>query len=135
MAKHEVKMFTCPICGYDKMPRPPEDYTICPSCGTEFWIDDVEYTPDELRARWINTGYAWHSRVVPRPADWHPVKQLERAMNPLRALTNTRYVAIPTRVVTFVASDRFTVNVPSQSLIKTSFSASTSNYVNAVARE
>lgn len=63
--------YTCPVCGY-AMPRAPDDYAICPCCFTEFGVDDLEYTHAELRERWIRGGCQWHSRVVPRPADWNP---------------------------------------------------------------
>ncbi len=75
--------YQCPVCGYDQLVRPPENYSICPSCWTEFGNDDIDYTIDELRARWIRDGYPWHSRVLPRPRNWNPVLQLERVLNPV----------------------------------------------------
>jgi|SRR5579872_1442980 len=51
--------FRCPVCFYDRMPYAPEDYHICPCCGTEFGNDDVEYTYSELRDNWINNGARW----------------------------------------------------------------------------
>ncbi len=67
----------CPVCGYDQMPSPPADYTICPSCGTEFGISDVEFTLDELRSEWIRGGYRWQSHAVAPPPHWNPLEQLE----------------------------------------------------------
>ena len=46
----------CPVCDYNKLESPAENYMICPSCGTEFGVDDVEYTPNELREIWIKGG-------------------------------------------------------------------------------
>jgi len=59
------------------MPRPASDYAICPSCGTEFGVDDFEYTPEELRARWIANGKTWSSRAVLRPFNWNADEQLK----------------------------------------------------------
>ncbi len=87
--------YTCPVCGYGDLRYPPADYTICPSCGTEFGNTDFEYTWEELRNMWIRGGYQWHSRVVHRPRDWNPMKQLEHIVSP---------VAIPTRVSMFAVS-------------------------------
>src|SRR6266446_4815425 len=46
---------TCPVCGYE-MDDPPRDYNICPSCGTEFGLHDVNASISELRAAWLQTG-------------------------------------------------------------------------------
>ena len=75
--------YMCPVCGYYSLSRPADDYNICPSCGTEFSVDDVEYTLDELRANWVRNGYQWHSRVIARPPDWNPIRQLERVLIPV----------------------------------------------------
>jgi hypothetical protein len=53
--------YTCPVCGFDSLEYPPEDFAICPSCGTEFGLDDANYTIEELRARWIKGGSQWWS--------------------------------------------------------------------------
>ena len=75
----------CPICGYDKLPGPAEDFLICPSCGTEFGYHDAAPTPEAveqrwkmLRDRWLATGPRWHSRLVPKPHDWDPFHQVMR---------------------------------------------------------
>ena len=39
----------CPVCGY-QMEDPPKDNNICPSCGTEFGLHDVNATLSDLRA-------------------------------------------------------------------------------------
>ncbi len=71
--------YTCPVCGYAKLKYPPQDYTICPSCGTEFGYKDFATTHEELRDRWIASGAHWHSQRIPPPADWNPFEQLVQA--------------------------------------------------------
>jgi predicted amidophosphoribosyltransferase len=43
----------CPVCGYG-MEDPPQDYNICPCCGTEFGLHDAERTHDQLRSSMIS---------------------------------------------------------------------------------
>lgn len=42
--------YTCPVCFYAGLSRPPEDHLICPSCGVQFGYDDATTTHAELRA-------------------------------------------------------------------------------------
>ena len=49
------KMNICPACGY-LMRFPPQDFHICPSCGTEFDYDNVGRSFAELRQAWISSG-------------------------------------------------------------------------------
>lgn len=73
-------MFFCPVCGYPGWPdAPPNEYDICPSCGTEFGYHDVLKTHSQLRSKWIAAGPVWQSRVVARPYDWDAWKQMEIA--------------------------------------------------------
>lgn len=72
--------FICPVCGYDRLPGPAEDYLICPSCGTEFGNDDFEYSHDELRSRWLDDGARWWSKTTPAPPAWDPIGQVMRVM-------------------------------------------------------
>lgn len=72
-------MYTCPVCGYSELRHSPSDYTICPSCGTEFGYSDFATRHDELRRVWIAAGMQWHSGAVPRPLAWNPLAQLMRA--------------------------------------------------------
>lgn len=65
----------CPVCGYG-MSEPPRDYNICPSCGTEFGVNDVNSSIPELRAEWLQTGPKWWSTTDPRPENWNPFTQL-----------------------------------------------------------
>jgi hypothetical protein len=71
--------YLCPVCGYTKLISPPKDYTICPSCGTEFGYDDFTTTYDELRAAWLAAGAPWFSRHTAPPPNWNPITQLLRA--------------------------------------------------------
>ena len=65
----------CLVCGYE-MDDPPRDYNICPSCGTEYGVNDVNASYDQLRRAWIATGPAWWSKTDPQPENWSPSRQL-----------------------------------------------------------
>lgn len=68
-------MYTCPVCDFDLLVDPPQDYNICPCCGTEFELDDQMYTHAELRARWIAGGRKWWSRARPDPrGEYDPIR-------------------------------------------------------------
>lgn len=78
--------FQCPICGYPGLaeaPRSPESgggsYEICPSCGFEFGVtdDDLGYSYDWWREKWVDEGMPWSSVGRPRPDDWDPAAQLK----------------------------------------------------------
>lgn len=69
-------MYTCPVCGYERLAEPPMNFTICPCCGTEFEYDDYGTPYAELRRRWILNGFRWFSPVDPQPNNWNPVRQL-----------------------------------------------------------
>lgn len=68
----------CLVCGYG-MDDPPRDYNICPSCGTEYGVNDVNSTYSELRKAWLKTGPTWWSTTDPRPEGWSPSRQLAKA--------------------------------------------------------
>src|SRR5439155_11226242 len=68
----------CPVCGYE-MEAPPRDHRICPSCGTEFGVHDVNASIPELRDAWIGTGPKWWSKTDPQPDRWDPFAQMEAA--------------------------------------------------------
>jgi hypothetical protein len=70
-------MFICPVCRYDKLASPPEDFSICPSCGTEFGYDDNRKSHADLRAAWIENGLSWFDQ--PAPIGWSGIDQLRRA--------------------------------------------------------
>ena len=69
-------MYLCPVCGYREMPDPPEDYNICPSCGTEFEYADAGVTYEQVRAKWLRHGAPWFSSYVLPPPNWNPIQQL-----------------------------------------------------------
>ncbi len=71
--------YTCPVCGYSKLTKPPEDYYICPCCGTEFENDDSEVSHAELRDSWLSAGAPWFSQATRPPPYWNPYVQLLRA--------------------------------------------------------
>jgi len=68
----------CPVCGYE-LEAPPRDYRICPSCGTEFGVHDVNATIADLREAWMKTGPRWWSRTDSIPANWDPIDQMAKA--------------------------------------------------------
>lgn len=72
--------YLCPVCGYDKLTAPPNQFQICPSCGTEFENDDLIYSIPELRTIWILAGMKWWSPNVPPPTEWNPLEQLRRVL-------------------------------------------------------
>src|SRR5689334_8332051 len=62
------------------MRYPPEDYNICPCCGTEFGFDDAYTSIGELRGQWIREGMKWWSPVEHAPTGWDPLVQLMRGV-------------------------------------------------------
>lgn len=79
--------YTCPVCGF-AMANPPLDFNICPSCGTEFGNDDVEWTVEQLRAAWFDSGSRWWSRAQPRPKGWKAYQQVLRVIPPSTSTEN-----------------------------------------------
>lgn len=69
---------SCPVCGYE-MEAPPKDYRICPSCGTEFGLHDVNASIAELRDAWFGTGPEWWSKTTAKPDNWDALAQMEKA--------------------------------------------------------
>ena len=62
--------YVCPVCGFPDLQDPPSSsrarggsYEICPSCGFEFGVtdDDLGFTYDQWRQRWIGRGMPWES--------------------------------------------------------------------------
>jgi transcription elongation factor Elf1 len=62
-----ILKYNCPICGYDKLNKPPydeqgnESFDICSCCGFEFGYDDLHsgYTFESYRIKWISEGAEW----------------------------------------------------------------------------
>lgn len=78
---------TCPVCGYPGLGEPPgrplggESYEICPSCGFQFGVTDVDrgITYEDWRQRWIGRGMLWDSAgIEDPPLGWDPSEQLRR---------------------------------------------------------
>ena len=75
-------MYTCPVCGYDRLRFPADDYTICPSCGTKFSYSDITKTHLQLRNAWLAQGAHWRSTVIQPPPEWNPFEQLANLNKP-----------------------------------------------------
>jgi len=84
-------MYTCPVCGYNELPHPPENWMICPCCLTEFGYDDENWGIDALRQEWIQEGAEWRSDMISPPPVWSPVIQL---LNIPYEVTNEDKIAI-----------------------------------------
>ena len=94
----------CPVCAYE-MDDPPKDNNICPSCGTEFGLHDVNATIEELRQAWIKSGPKWWSETDTQPVNWNPFIQLAR-------LGLSSGMVVPTAVVVRVISTTGAINPP-----------------------
>ena len=91
-------MHICPGCGYAKLEFAPEDFTICPSCGTEFGYQDATRSYYDLCQDWIAGGLKWHSRVEELPFPWNPYNQLITSKMPYETkwLESTKVIVIKT---------------------------------------
>lgn len=73
----------CTVCGYE-MEEGPRDWNICPSCGTEFGLHDVNSSIENLRNVWLATGAKWYSDFVSKPQGWNPAVQLAQLLFSVR---------------------------------------------------
>ena len=80
--------YKCPVCYYPDLIKAPQDYSICPCCGTEFDYDDASASHLELCWRWFNSGARWHSRVILPPPNWDAVAQLLGVFDGRTTLSN-----------------------------------------------
>lgn len=73
--------YRCLVCGYNQMPHPPKDYSICPCCGVEYGLDDAFDSHRKLRNEWLRLGAPWFSKLRPyeAPANWNAWDQLDKA--------------------------------------------------------
>ena len=78
----------CLVCGYE-MDDPPRDYNVCPSCGTEYGVNDINASYDELRQAWLKTGPAWWSKTDKQPDNWSPSRQLANLAPTIPAVIST----------------------------------------------
>jgi len=58
---------------------------MCPSCGTEFGVDDVDQSFSEIRGQWLDAGAPWWSTVIPPPSNWNPINQINELQKELAA--------------------------------------------------
>lgn len=80
----EKPAFCCPVCGFVGLHEQPRtasgggSYEFCPSCDFEFGVtdDDLGYSDDDWRKKWVEDGMPWRSGNRPKPANWNPVNQL-----------------------------------------------------------
>lgn len=84
--------YMCPVCGFD-MDDTPDDYNICPCCGTEFGLHDHNASYEQLRTAWLRTGPRWWSKTDTAPENWNPYTQLAR----FQPTTGTSTVVIADR--------------------------------------
>ena len=99
----------CPVCGYAGLTGPPVNFSICPSCGTEFGYDDHKRSHAELRRRWVATGAQWFSRRIHPPAGWDGIVQLIEAgyLNPKWISKDIpQSVTVPRRVSSVTSVER-----------------------------
>ncbi len=74
----------CPACGYPELRYGPyiigtsESYEICPCCGFEFGVTDMDegYSYEQWRQKWIDEGMKWWSKSRHPSTQWNPVEQL-----------------------------------------------------------
>lgn len=78
-----MNRYLCPVCAYPALEALPQDFSICPCCGTEFDADDFGFTPDEvelarreLRWRWLENGAAWFDPGTTQPPGWNGYDQV-----------------------------------------------------------
>jgi hypothetical protein len=64
----------CPVCLYKDLPYAPNNYNICPCCGTEFGNDDAFATHADLQRAWVEAGMPWFFGNP--PANWNGLLQL-----------------------------------------------------------
>lgn len=100
-------MNICPVCGYNRLEFPPENFSICACCGTEFGYDDRALTREELTREWVRNGFPWFDQAEPKPAGWNPYLQLLRA--------GLGWAVMPGRILVNVAAQNAPqmVNIPS----------------------
>ena len=101
--------YFCPVCSYRGLEHPPQDFTICPCCGTEFGLDDFAPRPEdmrrawqELRRAWLEDGARWFDPGTPQPPRWDPYLQLWGERDTL-AVTSSASDAAPAHRQTIAA--------------------------------
>jgi hypothetical protein len=67
----------CPVCGYNKFEKPPEIDDICPCCFFRFYVNDDDWSYEQLRADWIKDGAKWAWGKMPQPKFWDLEQQFK----------------------------------------------------------
>ncbi|MEW5953608.1 MAG: hypothetical protein AB1815_07690 [Bacillota bacterium] len=78
-------MYTCPVCGYEKLYEPAYNkygygsHEICPCCGYQFGYDDDDQgiSHEEYRNNWLKSGAKWFDAST-KPDNWDAKTQLLR---------------------------------------------------------
>ena len=96
-----MKTHTCLVCGYNELERPAADHLICPSCGTQFGLDDRRYSIDELRAAWIKNGSPW----------------FDYGMTNMLRLTNIKTMSDLFKAIGFIGRDFSDEDIKAQTII------------------
>src|SRR5436190_6136106 len=92
--------YECLVCGYANMDHQPRDHAICPCCGTQFALDDVERTLEQLREEWILKGTPWFDDATPIPPHWDGMKQLADAeLLPATAKVSSVATSTATKII------------------------------------
>lgn len=73
-------MYVCSVCSYQGLHAPPEDFLICPCCGTQFGYHDATRSHSQLRLLWVEKGAKWHSRAISGPPNWDARLQLNNGL-------------------------------------------------------
>lgn len=76
--------YICPACGYPGLFEEPRSesgggsYENCPSCGFEYGYtdEDLGFSYEGWRARWIEAGARWQDSSRPAPLGWDATHQL-----------------------------------------------------------
>jgi hypothetical protein len=88
--------YLCPVCFYSGFNEPPEEFDICPCCGTEYGIDDFALSPEDtsllhrqLRWQWVDNGAHWFDPGTPQPDGWNGIDQILRHPFAIRHTSHT----------------------------------------------
>lgn len=79
----KVMNYICPVCGFDELKQQPydelgnESFDVCPCCFFEFGVDDMLYTFEEYRKKWLSDGAKWQSSTQVIKENWNPQDQLK----------------------------------------------------------
>jgi hypothetical protein len=83
-----MSQYICPVCGFKGLEEPAYDkhgygsHEICSCCGFEYGVtdDDLKYTFETYRQKWINEGCPFHWKAD-EPMDWSIDKAMKQLLN------------------------------------------------------